>query len=145
MLVPVISQVANMTDHVTAQQWFSSGTRVPYDPVRKKIGRSDERTDPEDAIQVFERVALGDGRQDDPSVWTTFLPGFPDGSFGWAKVDYHLGDKGMTPKIHVEYVGQGDSDKPSKYPNARMEIVWIAGSALSRHCRRGESHGGNRL
>ena len=50
-----------MTDHVTAQQWFSSGTRTPYDPVRKKIGRSGERTDPEDAIQVFERVALGDG------------------------------------------------------------------------------------
>ncbi len=110
-----------MTDHVTAQEWFSSGTRIPYDPVRKKILRSGERTNLSDAIQVFERIALGDGRQDDQSVWTTFLPGFPDGSFGWAKVDHHLGDKGMTPKIHVEYVGQGDSDKPSKYPYGTME------------------------
>ena len=49
------------------------------------------------------------------------MPGFPDGSFGWAKVDQHLGGNGMVPKIHVEYVGQGDSDKPSKYPYGTME------------------------
>ena len=49
------------------------------------------------------------------------MPGFPDGSFGWAKIDQHLGGNGMAPKIHVEYVGQGDSDKPSKYPYGTME------------------------
>ncbi len=115
-----------MTDHVTAQEWFSSGTRVPYDPVRKKISSpadgsspADER-DAADPIRVFKRVAR-DGGQDDDAVWTTFMPGFPDGSFGWAKVDQHLGANGMTPKIHVEYVGQGDSDKPSGYPYGTME------------------------
>ncbi len=110
-----------MSDHVTAHEWFSSGTRVPYDPVRKRILNTDEGTDLTGTIHVFERVALGDGEQDDRSVWTTFLPGFPDGSFGWAKVDHHLGDNGMTPKIHVEYVGQGDSDKPSTYPYGTVE------------------------
>lgn len=97
------------------------GYENPVRPGEKKILSSGERTEPADAIQVFERVALGDGGQNDQSVWTTFLPGFPDGSFGWAKVDHHLGDNGMTPKIHVEYVGQGDSDKPSKYPYGTME------------------------
>ena len=107
-----------MTDHVTAQEWFSSGPRVPYDPVSKKILSVAERANAASPIQVFERVARGDGGQDNQSVWTTFLPGFPDGSFGWAKVDQHLSDDGMAPKIHVEYVGQGDSDKPSKYPES---------------------------
>jgi len=109
-----------MTDHVTAQEWFSSGTRVPYDPAGKKILSPADAADVADSIRVFERVARN-GSQDDDVVWTTFLPGFPDGSFGWARVDKHLGGNGMAPKIHVEYVGQGDSDKPSKYPYGTME------------------------
>ena len=110
-----------MNDRVTAQEWFSSGTRIPYDPVSKKILSSAESTVAADAVQVFERVERGDEGQDDRKVWTTFLPGFPDGSFGWAKVDRHLSGNGMAPKLHVEYVGQGDSDKPSKYPYGTME------------------------
>ncbi len=110
-----------MNDRVTAQEWFSSGTRIPYDPVSKKVLSSAESTVAADAIQVFERVERGDEGQDDQKVWTTFLPGFPDGSFGWARVDRHLSGNGMVPKLHVEYVGQGDSDKPSKYPYGTIE------------------------
>jgi pimeloyl-ACP methyl ester carboxylesterase len=109
-----------MSDHVTAQQWFSSGTRIPYDPARRRILRSGDRTDPADAIKVFERVALGNGGLG-RSVWTTFLPGFPDGSFGWARVDHHLGVDNVTPRIYVEFIGQGDSDKPPKYSYGTME------------------------
>lgn len=69
---------------------------------------------------MFQRV-VSDGGQDNEAVWTTFLPGYPDGSFGWAKVDQHLGDNGMAPKLYVEFVGQGDSDKPAKYPYGSME------------------------
>lgn len=110
-----------MTDHISAHDWFSSGTRIPYDPVGKKILGPGEKTDAVDVIQVFERVTLGDSGRDDQSVWTTFLPGFPDGSFGWARVEHYLGDNGMTPRVHVEYIGQGDSDKPSTYPYGTME------------------------
>jgi pimeloyl-ACP methyl ester carboxylesterase len=49
------------------------------------------------------------------------LPGFPDGSFGWAKVDQQLNGNSMMPKLYVEYVGQGDSDKPSGYSYGTME------------------------
>ena len=55
------------------------------------------------------------------AVWATFLPGFPDGSFGWARVDRYLTSDGLVPKIFVEYVGQGDSDKPADYPYGTME------------------------
>ena len=47
------------------------------------------------------------------------LPGFPDGSYGWAQVDRLLGDLG--PRLYVEPVGQGDSDKPRDYPYSTVE------------------------
>ena len=109
-----------MNELITAQEWFSRGTRVPYDPSAKKIVRPGGGTDAADVVQVFERVVRADG-EDDAAVWTTFLPGFPDGSFGWASVDQHLRGNAMVPKLHVEFVGQGDSDKPAKYPYGTME------------------------
>ncbi len=36
-------------------------------------------------LRVFERVAAA--RHDADTVWLTMLPGFPDGSCGWAQVD----------------------------------------------------------
>jgi pimeloyl-ACP methyl ester carboxylesterase len=48
------------------------------------------------------------------------LPGFPDGSYGWAQVDRMLGDD-LGPRLYVEPVGQGDSDKPRDYPYSTIE------------------------
>lgn len=109
-----------VNDQVTAKAWFSLGTRVPYDPTTKKILRAGETTATAKIVHVFQRV-VSNGGQGNEAVWTTFLPGYPDGSFGWAKVDQHLGDNGMAPKLYVEFVGQGDSDKPAKYPYGSME------------------------
>ena len=108
-----------MDELITAEEWFSLGTRVPYDTAAKKILQSGEVADAADAVQVFERVVRADG--DDAAVWTTFLPGFPDGSYGWASVDQLLRGNEMVPKLFVEFVGQGDSDKPAKYPYSTME------------------------
>ena len=58
---------------------------------------------------------------EDDAVWTSFLPGWPDGSFGWAKVDQRLTRKTAGPRLFVEYVGHGDSDKPGDYPYGTME------------------------
>ena len=55
------------------------------------------------------------------ATWTSFLPGWPDGSFGWAKVDKHLAGSGTEPKLYVEYVGNGESDKPRDYPYGTKE------------------------
>ncbi len=60
----------------------------------------------------------------------TFLPGFPDGSCGWAKVLPHLPNSAEMPKLFVEYVGMGDSDKPKDhaYSTAErtdlLEAIW---------------------
>ncbi len=122
-----------MTDHVTAQEWFSSGTRVPYDPVSKKILSPANGTDAADPIQVFERVAR-DGDQDDNAVWTTFLPGFPDGSFGWAKVDQYLGGNGMAPKISLNMLGKVTRISPQNIPTGR----WSAPISLRPFGKRRE-------
>ena len=51
----------------------------------------------------------------------SFLPGFPDGSFGWAKVWPHLPNAAEMPRLFVDYVGMGDSDKPKDYAYSTAE------------------------
>ncbi len=109
-----------MSNDVTAQGWFALGERVPYDRRAKRILHPGDTADSPNVVHVFQR-AVRDGARDEEAVWTTFLPGFPDGSFGWAKVDQHLSGNGMVPKLYVEFVGQGDSDKPAEYPYGTME------------------------
>jgi hypothetical protein len=96
---------------VSADAWFSAGARKPYDPVTKSMlaGSTDDS-----ALHVFERVVTGAGKLSTSTRWATFLPGFPDGSYGYSRVNDLLGDR-VTPRLFVEYLGQGDSDKPAHY------------------------------
>ena len=64
-------------------------------------------------------------------MWLTMLPGFPDGSYGWARVDRMLGDA-LGPRLYVEPVGQGDSDKPRDYRYSTIERADLV-QALWRH------------
>ncbi len=109
-----------MNDNVTAQGWCALGKRVPYDRRAKRVLQPGDTTDSRDVVHVFQRV-VRNGAPTEEAVWTTFLPGFPDGSFGWARVDRYLTGDGLVPKLFVEYVGQGDSDKPADYPYGTME------------------------
>ena len=99
------------TDMVTAQRWFSEGERVSYDPESQRITSTD------DGLRVFRRIVPAT----DGALWTTFLPGFPDGSYGWSKVDQQPELGASSPKLFVEYVGQGDSDKPDDYAYSTYE------------------------
>jgi pimeloyl-ACP methyl ester carboxylesterase len=94
----------------TAQDWFAGGQRIGYDPGAKAI--VDTRDAP---LRVFLR------REGDVAHAVTFLPGYPDGSFGWAKVYPHLPNATEMPKLFVEYVGMGDSDKPQEYAYSTAE------------------------
>ena len=105
---------------ITAQGWFSQGQRVPYDPRAKRILSPGEITDSPEVLHVFRRVVDSDAPGAEAS-WMTFLPGFPDGSFGWARVEEELSGEELGPKLFVEYVGQGDSDKPAAYPYGTVE------------------------
>jgi pimeloyl-ACP methyl ester carboxylesterase len=93
---------------VAAEEWFAGGERLPYDPRRASF-------DEDSSLRVFVRHASGAG------ATLTFLPGWPDGSFGWAKVDAELAGRGDTDRLILDYVGHGDSDKPFDYPYSTFE------------------------
>jgi pimeloyl-ACP methyl ester carboxylesterase len=103
---------------VTAAEWFAGGQRIPYDPGAARVLTEEEAAATPGALRVFERVIpAGD---DADAVWLTLLPGFPDGSYGWAQVDKMLGG-GLGPRLYVEPIGQGDSDKPRHYRYSTVE------------------------
>src|SRR5712671_2227609 len=114
---------------VTAAEWFGGGQRIPYDPESARVLTEEEAVATPGALRVFERV-VGAVRSAD-TVWLTLLPGFPDGSYGWAQVDRMLGD-GLGPRLYVEPVGQGDSDKPRNYRYSTVERADLV-QALWRH------------
>jgi pimeloyl-ACP methyl ester carboxylesterase len=106
---------------VSAEEWFSGGERLPYDPERASFDESSP-------LGVFVRQASGGG------TTLTFLPGWPDGSFGWAKVEAELAERSDADRLFFDYVGHGDSDKPPDYPYSTyeradlVEALWRARS-----------------
>src|ERR1700760_4187272 len=116
---------------VTAAEWFGGGQRIPYDPESARVLTEEEAAATPGTLRVFERVAAAE--RDADTVWLTLLPGFPDGSYGWAQVDGILGDD-LGPRLYVEPTGQGDSDKPRDYPYSTVERANLV-EALWRHHR----------
>ena len=99
--------------HLTAHQWFGSGTRRPYDPIAKTMVEPAGGERSSQQLHVFEKVVAR------PPVgaetrWLTMLLGYPDGSYGYAQVDRYLGRQ-PAPRLYIEYLGQGDSDKPRRF------------------------------
>ena len=104
---------------VTASEWFASGVRRPYDPIAKltlQTARGESSSRP---LHVFEKV-VATPRVGPEVRWLTMLPGYPDGSYGYAQVDRYLGRQ-PGPRLYIEYLGQGDSDKPKHYRYSSME------------------------
>jgi pimeloyl-ACP methyl ester carboxylesterase len=101
---------ANACEIPSAQAWFAGGERLAYDPKTRAF--VSEQSAP---LGVFLR------REGDLTHAVSFLPGFPDGSFGWAKVLPYLPKAAQMPKLFVEYVGMGDSDKPKDYVYSTAE------------------------
>jgi pimeloyl-ACP methyl ester carboxylesterase len=94
----------------SAQAWFTGAERVGYDPKARSLVAAQDAP-----LKIFLR------REGDVAHAVSFLPGFPDGSFGWAKVRPHLPNAAEMPKIFVDYVGMGDSDKPKDYAYSTAE------------------------
>jgi pimeloyl-ACP methyl ester carboxylesterase len=99
---------------VTAEEWFAGGQRIPYDPGSGRVLTEEQAAATPGGLRVFQRSAAAEQDAGEDLVWLTMLPGFPDGSYGWAQVDRMLGD-GLRSRLYVEPVGQGDSDKPRDY------------------------------
>jgi pimeloyl-ACP methyl ester carboxylesterase len=109
-LVGSVTDMADYAGSTPAQAWFAGGERVGYDPKARAIVAAQNAP-----LNIFLR---GEG---DLAHAVCFLPGFPDGSFGWAKVRPHLPDAAEMPKLFVEYAGMGDSDKPKDYAYSTAE------------------------
>lgn len=105
----------------SAQAWFAGGERVGYDPKARAIVAAQGAP-----LKVFVR------REGDLAHAVSILPGFPDGSFGWAEVLPHLPNATEMPKLFVEYVGMGDSDKPQNYAYSTAERTDLV-EAIWRH------------
>jgi pimeloyl-ACP methyl ester carboxylesterase len=99
----------------SGETWFAVGERVGYDPKARAIFPAQDAP-----LKIFLK------REGEISDAVTFLPGYPDGSFGWAKVRAHLPNAAEMPKLFVEYVGMGDSDKPKDYAYSTdlIEALW---------------------
>jgi pimeloyl-ACP methyl ester carboxylesterase len=103
----------------SAQAWFAGGERVGYDPKARAIVAAQDAP-----LKILLR------REGELAHAVSFLPGYPDGSFGWAKVLPHLPNAAEMPRLFVEYVGMGDSDKPKDYAYSTaertdlVEAVW---------------------
>ncbi|MBA3872368.1 MAG: hypothetical protein H0X30_24775 [Anaerolineae bacterium] len=98
---------------VSAQAWFAGGERLGYDPKARAA------TMQGGSINVFLR------REGESAHAVSFLPGYPDGSFGWAKVLPYLPNAAEMSKLFIEYVGMGDSDKPKDYTYSTAErLIW---------------------
>jgi pimeloyl-ACP methyl ester carboxylesterase len=115
---------------VTAAEWFADGQRIWYDPESARVLTEEQATATPGALRVFERLAAAGDDAD--AVWLTLLPGFPDGSYGWAQVDRMLGD-GLGPRLYVEPVGQGDSDKPRHYRYSTVERADLVQALWQHH------------
>lgn len=115
-----LAENAKARGEALAEAWFRSGERVAYDPATLTL------SDAGGPLQVWLRQ---DG---DITNAVTFLPGFPDGSIGWSKVVSHLPDAAAMPKLFIEYVGMGDSDKPRRYRYSTAERTDLV-EAMWRH------------
>src|SRR5215469_12080582 len=89
----------------STQAWFAGGERVGYHPKARAMVATEDAP-----LRIFVR------RERILAQAVSFLPGFPDGSFGWAKVRPHLPNAAEMPKLFLNYLGKGDSDKPKDYP-----------------------------
>lgn len=102
-----------------ASEWFASGTRKVYSLTHKEIIDFSEQPSQPEHIRVFSKV---NNQENNSANWLSFLPGFPDGSYGWSQVDQELTSAGLrNPQLFVEYIGQGDSDKPENHEYSTYE------------------------
>lgn len=118
-----------VSDGKTARSWFNSGERLVYDLSTKHISNK-QLPDQSNRLHVFNKHAIYLNQNPEKAI--TFLPGFPDGSIDWTKIDKLIEQKNPLNRTFIEYVGQGDSDKPKEYTYSTferadtVEAIWKA-------------------
>lgn len=98
-------------DFITADQWYYTGRRVPYDVKQRRIVSTSNKND-NNVVQVFEKVVSEPQYVNVNTRWITFLPGMPNGSYGYSKIENEISSsrRSNLPRLYIEYIGHGDSD-----------------------------------
>ncbi len=113
-----INNVASVPRIISTKEWFGSGGRLPYDTITKSIIDAGEAAQSK-SLFVFRKYVIYP--KQNPATVISFLPGFPSGSYDWAKIDVLIEEQKSINRLYVEYIGQGESDKPEKYPYSTFE------------------------
>jgi pimeloyl-ACP methyl ester carboxylesterase len=116
-------------DVISANKWFGTGDRLLYNTKTKNIIDPDQAEQSKNLI-VFNKYLVNS--KQNPAKAISFLPGFPSGSYDWAKIDALIEEQNPTNRLYVEYIGQGESDKPAKYPYSTFERADLV-EALWKH------------
>lgn len=115
---------------ISAKEWFSAGERLPYNTAAKCIVGIDEA---EQLKNLFIFNKLITYPEQNPAKVISFLPGFPTGSYDWAKIDALIEDQHPLNRLYVEYIGQGESDKPENYPYSTFERADLVEALWNYH------------
>ncbi len=121
---------ANTPAIISAKEWFGSGNRLPYDPVTKTIIDTDKAA-PANSLYAFNKYINPVNQHQDTVI--SFLPGFPSGSYDWAKIDALVAARRPLNRLYVEYIGQGESDKPADYPYSTFERADLVEAIWKHH------------
>lgn len=115
---------------VSAKEWFDSGARLLYDPVMKSIIETDK---PVLLNNLFVFNKLITYPKQNPGRAVSFLPGFPSGSYDWAKIDALIEEQHPLARLYIEYIGQGGSDKPENYRYSTFERADLVEAIWKHH------------
>jgi len=115
---------------ISAKEWFSTGERLPYDTAAKCIIGASEAAQLK-YLCIFNKLVTY-SKQNQGGV-VSFLPGFPSGSYDWAKIDALIENQHPLNRLYVEYIGQGESDKPENYPYSTFERADLVEALWNYH------------
>lgn len=118
-----IYNTEKISDGKKAVSWFNTGERLLYDLSKKQILKSFSPSH-QNQLYVFNKHVTYPNQNTDSVM--TFLPGFPNGSIDWMKIDKLLETANHLNRTFIEYVGQGDSDKPKEYSFSTFERADLA-------------------
>ncbi|HEY4108060.1 MAG TPA: alpha/beta hydrolase [Puia sp.] len=116
-----------MSQLVSANEWFHSGERLPYDPTTKSIGTAGG------TAPLFAYNKLVTASKEDARRVISFLPGFPCGSFDWVRIDAVIKQEHPLNRLYLDYIGQGESDKPENYPYSTFERADLVEAIWKHH------------
>ena len=125
-----VGSIDSRVSVISAKEWFSIGERLPYNPVTKSISVAGGVVQSNNLFAFNKLIVYS---EQNPAKVISFLPGFPSGSYDWAKIDALIAEQNPLNRLYVEYIGQGESDKPENYRYSTFERADLVEAIWKHH------------